>query len=571
VSRSPPGILKDTQKAKMVRTSLKKHDATEASRSTKAQRIRQSNEIRKDRRRDTIQTKRRRPSVRTFSSTNSSSPRDIDELIFVLTKTKEKEKQTKDDDDTTLLVPLQEIRMLLSTHEHDYEVLEKITDSGVVPILVDLLKEKQTVEVYQEILWCLTNIASGQYEHTKLVLPAVPCLLEFVHPICHSHPLADDAAWVLGNIAADCEEFRQILIANGTIVPLTKQLAQSLEISNLHLAENCAWALSNLARGHETLGFPFVEAGILSIIEQALQKKQYNSSILIEIAWLLSFLTAKEEKQIFETFFDHSFLLSMLLNILKDQEKEQNELVLIPIFRIFGNLCCYGTMNPFVEKFFQTKSFLTQIIKYLSSWNKNKQKNSHLIAECAWVVSNLTAFNETIVFLLVQEINVLPLLGYLFLNGTFTIRKEVAFALTNIALTCKELLEQVLALKNVLKGFLQLLLFSTTDVTIVENSLRLIENILRSGKKGVLLIEQNEGIDALETVQFQVQETYLAKWAEALVNEFYGENYNVDDTASSPRPSLLLAPSFLLQEEEKIQAERGRGRGTHLTKPAWMK
>ena len=59
--------------------------------------------------------------------------------------------------------------------------LDNVAESGVVPLLIDLLERPSstTMELTQ-ILWCLTHITSGLYEHTKLVLPAVPTLLSFL-------------------------------------------------------------------------------------------------------------------------------------------------------------------------------------------------------------------------------------------------------------------------------------------------------------------------------------------------------------------------------------------------------
>jgi len=116
------------------------------------------------------------------------------------------------------------------------ERMDQVAESGVIPVLVEMLEHTSPLtsatrsgeKVCVEILWCLTNITSGLYEHTKLVLPAVPKLLQFLQG--GNPQLAEHAAWTIGNIAADCEEFRQYLIANGAIVPLVKQLENQSEI-----------------------------------------------------------------------------------------------------------------------------------------------------------------------------------------------------------------------------------------------------------------------------------------------------------------------------------------------------
>lgn len=430
-------------------------------------------------------------------------------------------------------------------------------------------------EVYREILWCLTNIASGQYEHTKMVLPAVPRLLQFLEGANHS--LAEHAAWVLGNIAADCEEFRQKLIANGAVVPLVKQLAN---VGEPELAKNCAWALSNLARGHDVSAKPFVDAGIIPVVITGLQQStahSFTTETVVEVAWLLSFLTAREEEYL--KLMLESGLVDLLLPFFAGTE----ELLLTPIIRVFGNICC-GSFDhhtdewqmPYIHRLLSSDSvFLSKLFAFLQPMDSSS--HAHLASESAWVLSNLAALDAQVVGVLLQA-QFLPLLGTLFHDSSFELRREVAFALTNIALTSPTHLDQVLAL-NVLKGFLQLL--TAADVAVVGNSLRFIENVLRVAPRGVALVESNDGIDALETVQFDSSEEHLSKWAAALVNEFYGENYGVNSPPSTgaaggfvPALSVLQPPaagfSFGQTPENNAQPG-GRGRGAHMTMPAWKK
>lgn len=460
---------------------------------------------------------------------------------------------------------LKEIRMLLARHEHDYEQVEHIIESGIVPILVQLLNAASPLasatrtggEVYREVLWCLTNIASGQYEHTKQVLPAVPRLLQFLEGSNVS--LAASAAWVVGNIAADCDEFRHQLIANGTVVPLVKLLENP---SEREVAKTSAWALSNLARGVETSAKPFVDAGIWPVVVQGLGQPPspttFSEEIVVEVAWLLSFLTAREEDVLKE------MLKKGLVDVLLPYFSTTNEVLLTPILRVFGNICCGSPDHhtdewqlPYIRRLLSADS---GVLPKLTEFLQPAARVRSLAAETAWVVSNLAATDAAIVDLLLQA-NLLPLLSQQFKDGSYEVRREVAFALTNIALTSAAHMEKVLAL-DVLKGFLHLL--TVADVAIVGNSLRFVENVLRVAPRGVSLIEVNEGIDALETVQFECDEKHLSEWAAALVNEFYGENYGVHSPSSAPNVSGL---TFSIESE--TPAALGRGRGAHMTTPAW--
>ncbi|KAI9917421.1 hypothetical protein PsorP6_013345 [Peronosclerospora sorghi] len=549
------------------RSSLKKQHAAE-SRALKARRQRTVTQVRKDKRRATVQTKRRRLLSADQPPGTGRSLTELVEHLGDTTNASASKNQAR-------FETLKEIRALLTAHEKEDEIVDQIIESGIVPVMVSLLNSASPLasatrtggEVYREILWCLTNIASGQYEHTKLVLPAVPRLLQFLEGSNRS--LAEDAAWVLGNIAADCEEFRQQLIANGAVVTLVKLLRDSTE---KELAKTSAWALSNLARGVETSAKPFVEAGIIPVIMKG--GARFSEEVVVEIAWLLSFLTAREEEYL------KMMLENGLVELLVPYFSTTNEVLLTPILRVFGNICCgspgHGTdmwQMPYIYRLVGADSVVLPKLRDFLQLPQETVPKTFLTAEAAWVVSNLAATEEAVVNMLVQA-HFLPLLGQQFKDGSYEVRREVAFALTNLALTSATHMQDILAL-DVVKGFLHLL--TVADVAVVGNSLRFIENVLRSTPRGVSLIEVNDGIDALETVQYKCGDEHLSQWAAMLVNEFYGENYGTH----SP-PSAAGVPGSFSAEPLQLSAGAaeppaaptgagGRGRGAHMTTPAWKK
>lgn len=107
------------------RTSLKKHDASEESRARKARRDRTTTQVRKDKRREAVQTKRRR--VQSMDTETVLTGRDISELVAILSDTT----STSASSHQERFDVLKEIRVMLATHEHDYEVVDKIIESGV--------------------------------------------------------------------------------------------------------------------------------------------------------------------------------------------------------------------------------------------------------------------------------------------------------------------------------------------------------------------------------------------------------------------------------------------------------
>uniref|UniRef100_A0AAV1TQR2 Importin subunit alpha n=1 Tax=Peronospora matthiolae TaxID=2874970 RepID=A0AAV1TQR2_9STRA len=558
------------------RRSLKKHDAAAESHTLKTRRQRTTTQVRKDKRHTAVQIKRRR--LVSTSSQPALSGRSIAELIGCLGDAHNASTVTVEERFEALI----EMRGLLGVTQEkkdgEHDKIEQLIESGIVPVLVSLLNSaapllsatRLDAEVYQEVLWCLSNIASGSYDETKLVLPAVPRLVQFLESSNQS--LAGHAAWIIGNIAADCREFRQHLIANGVVAPLVKQLSNFKEA-----ASTSAWALSNLARGFETPARPFVEAGIVSVLVKGLapprSSASFSDEVVVEVAWLLSFLTAREEEYL------RLMLETGLVEFLLPYFSTSDEALLTPILRVFGNVCCGsldhhtdGWQLPYVHRLLTAESvaFLPKLCGFLQQAGAQQ---TTLAVEAAWVVSNLAAAEAAIVDQLLQA-QVLPLLGRQFVEGSYDVRREVAFALTNIALTSAAHLEDVLAL-DVVKGFLHLL--TVADVAVVGNALRFIENVLRVASQGVSLVELNEGIDALETVQFECGEERLSQWAAALVNEFYGENYGVHsppnaDTECAGFGELSEEPmqlSFDVSQQSSAPGTAGRGRGAHMTTPAW--
>lgn len=54
------------------------------------------------------------------------------------------------------------------------------------------------------------------------------------------------AVWALGNVAGDSPKCRDLVLANGALMPL---LAQLNEHAKLSMLRNATWTLSNFCRG----------------------------------------------------------------------------------------------------------------------------------------------------------------------------------------------------------------------------------------------------------------------------------------------------------------------------------
>ena len=165
-----------------------------------------------------------------------------------------------------------------------------------------------------ECLWIVTNVAAGSsHADTLATLAVSPYVIGLLRS--DSGLLAEHAAWAVGNIAGDSQEAREALTRQGAVHPLC-----DLTRSRHHAtARTACWAVTNLMRGPGPAA-PFVSAGaaagamkwfqsLTAAAEAELlgtpQSASSNAAastvkrddeLLTEAAWVLTYITAKEEQ-----------------------------------------------------------------------------------------------------------------------------------------------------------------------------------------------------------------------------------------------------------------------------------
>jgi importin subunit alpha-1 len=96
-------------------------------------------------------------------------------------------------------------------------------EAGVVTLLVDCLAFGSSEEQLFEAAWCLTNIASGDLQQTRAVEPALPLLILHLGEKSAVH-VVEQCAWAIGNVAGDGEIFRDVLLKQGALHSLSRHL-----------------------------------------------------------------------------------------------------------------------------------------------------------------------------------------------------------------------------------------------------------------------------------------------------------------------------------------------------------
>eukprot|EP01094_Clydonella_sp_ATCC50884_P017973 TRINITY_DN323_c0_g4_i1.p1 TRINITY_DN323_c0_g4~~TRINITY_DN323_c0_g4_i1.p1 ORF type:complete len:573 (-),score=178.12 TRINITY_DN323_c0_g4_i1:9-1727(-) len=427
----------------------------------------------------------------------------------------------------------------------------QILEAGAAEPIVGLVQHTDRA-VYLSAAWCVTNIASSaDPAHSNAVLATLPALVS--RCATDDVEVADQCVWAIGNIAACNLEARDAAVSCGAIPMLTDLIGSIVGNDRLSLATCCVcpltvvdadgeqtynappdtvmsladyqskqaetplgklistalWALSNMARG-DMMGREFAAHhgkffanGIADVLPLLLLHPE--QAVAVEAAWLMAYLSKPGVEAVSQLFaretesvmvengpriaFDGPMAMSsslsalVLIGMLYDPN---NAAIAIPALRVLGNVITAG--RSYAEELLRD----VRLLRYLA----HMVRRSIFIPvrkEAAFVISNIAVpFPGALV-----ENGVLNILINLLSNCNFVVQKEVCYALLNIAMDLKYLSRVVEA--GVLSVFISLL--RTADVEAQRMALDFIELVLRKHPHGCQMVQNLDGIDAMEQLQ----------------------------------------------------------------------
>eukprot|EP00300_Choanocystis_sp_HF-7_P009831 c16660_g1_i2.p1 GENE.c16660_g1_i2~~c16660_g1_i2.p1 ORF type:complete len:488 (+),score=109.78 c16660_g1_i2:39-1502(+) len=441
----------------------------------KAQRVQNFMKLRKEKRQSNF-AKRRKRGTDTQRDTDEVIQQAVEGLLNAYKKGASSAVKAR-------VEALRTVRRILSGD--DSNVDRVVACPGVMDVLFKCLSTGGAEEKHESV-WCLTNIASGSSPQARLASAAAPQLITLLgtpDPL-----LQEQCLWALANIAGDHErDMGDALFVSGVLQPVLHCYASS----NPSVSQCAAWTLCNLLRGRFGLyAQAMTDYGPTSLPQTLIRlfrASELPEQLRLETLWLLTYLTNGTD-----AINEHLTRIGLIGFVcagfqLVAQNGASDEL-LIPCARVLGNMTSIGPLGA--AAVYSTPATSVGLVHSLASLR------SVIVKESCWALSNILAGSDIEIAPTLSIDGILPRLVDLLSNASFDVKRETAYCIANICSNGRHIDTVVRA--GATSGFIALL--HSPDPDVVHVSLSFVEMVLLLVDRGALLVEELEGVAAIESL-----------------------------------------------------------------------
>ena len=407
-----------------------------------------------------------------------------------------------------------------------------LTQLGALSLFLDELRSEDK-ETRCESLWALAMMADGDLASVQFLLPKATVFIPFVDGSL-GFDVAELAAWLFRSLASGMtdDHIMASLDVAGSLAQLMFACTDLKASADPHVVDasmTAAWALCSLvvhsvASRQHLLAFPQFSTRVSGLLASK------NGRVVMEAAWLITYLVASDDAHL--TALIQANVVPQFVQVLKlflaerDPDLSVVYGVLTPVLRGLGNIAA-GISADHVLELIQHDAgvILTCLSQCLSCDHRGIQK------EACKTLSNICAACDVCSIDIFVNSSVLDKILYLVSQSAFDIKREAAFVLANICFNSET--PNIEFLKFLVNGEHPMIpgivsLMRGIDVDTIKLGLDFTKLILENIEDGPHRIEEADGIDALDNLQFGEIPADLQDLAVYLVDTYYGEDYGFD-------------------------------------------